>query len=177
MFFPSIPAAALVLCTAFCAGGAVAQTTKPKTPPAPAKKAVRAAPAATTAVAAAPAIAPLGEAELAVAPQVYVGELPCELGQRVHLQPDPVHPGYFHLQVKQQRFHLRPVPTSTGAVRLEDPAQGAVWLQLANKSMLMNQKLGRRMADECMGPVQQAMTEHLKHNPAPHLLDVAQTPR
>lgn len=74
-------------------------------------------------------------------------------------------------------FYLRPVPTSTGAVRLEDPAQGAVWLQLANKSMLMNQKLGRRMADECMSPVQQAMTEHLKHNPAPHLLDVAQTPR
>lgn len=160
------------------AQGAGSQTAS-KTKPVVAKRVAKVAPVAAVAVQAAPvvAVAPLGEAEMAVAPHVYVGELPCELGQKVHLQADPAHPGYFHLQVKQQRFHLRPVPTSTGAVRLEDPAQGAVWLQLANKSMLMNQKLGRRMADECMSPVQQAMTEHLKHNPAPHLLDVAQTPR
>lgn len=185
MFLPNVTATAVLLCTALCAGGAVAQTTPghPKPPKAVVKKGVRAAPlvtaAAATATSAHPTtpLAPLSEAELAVVPQVYVGELPCELGQRVHLQPDPANPGYFYLQVKHQRFHLRPVATSTGAVRLEDSVQGAVWLQLANKSMLMNQKLGRRMADECMSPVQQAMTEHLKHNPAPHLLDVAQTPR
>jgi hypothetical protein len=32
------------------------------------------------------------------------------------------------------------VATSTGTVRLEDKQAGAVWLQIANKSMLMNQK-------------------------------------
>jgi hypothetical protein len=54
--------------------------------------------------------------------------------------------------------------------------QGAVWLQLSNKSMLMSQKLGRRLADECRSPLQQVVAEQLKLNPAPSLLDVAQSP-
>lgn len=116
---------------------------------------------------------PLSEAELAIAQSVHVGDLPCELGQRVVLRPDDSHPGYFHMALKDQRFHLRPVVSSTGAVRLEDPAQGAVWIQLANKSMLMSSKQGRRLADECAAPVQQAMAEHLKAHPIPSLLDVA----
>lgn len=172
---PTLTAVALLLCGALWASGVQAQSghAKGKTVVASVKRAAKVPPAPVPSA----VVPPLGEAELAIAPHVYVGDLPCELGQRVNLQPDPAHPGYFHMQVKQQRYHLRPVLTSTGAVRLEDPIQGAVWLQLANKSMLMNQKLGRRMADECMSPVQQAMTEHLKTNPAPHLLDVAQTPR
>jgi hypothetical protein len=121
--------------------------------------------------------APLSDAELAIAANVYVGQLPCELGQTVVLQPDPSAPGYFYLQLREHRFRVRPVVSSTGAVRLEDRAQGAVWIQLSNKSMLMNQKQGRRMADECAGPVQRAAAEHLRLNPIPHLLDVAQTPR
>lgn len=122
------------------------------------------------------AVEPLDEATVARAAGVYVGTMPCELGQRVSLQPDPNHPGYFNLQWQQQRFHLRPVETHTGALRLEDLRQGAVWIQLANKSMLMSQKLGRRLADECMGPVQKAHAEHLRAHPAPDLLDVAQRP-
>ncbi len=122
-------------------------------------------------------VQPLSEAEQAVAATVHVGALPCELGQTVHLQPDQAAPGHFHLHTRTHRFHLRPVLTSTGAVRLEDAAQGAVWIQLSNKSMLMHQKLGRRLADECKSPMQQAVAEHLKHNPVPHLLDVAQAPR
>jgi len=124
----------------------------------------------------APAEEPLSQAELAIAANVYVGSLPCELGQTVSIQPDPQAPGYFHLQLKGQRYRVRPVETSTGAVRLEDKLQGAVWLQLLNKSMLMNQKQGRRLADECMSPMQQAAAEQLKLNPMPSLLDVAQSP-
>ena len=40
-----------------------------------------------------------------------------------------------------------------------------MWLQLGNKSMLMSQKMGKRLADECMNPVQNAMNETLKKNP------------
>lgn len=122
-------------------------------------------------------LAPLTEAEHAIATLVQVGDLPCELGQSVRLRADETAPGHFHLQLKTQRFHLRPVASSTGAVRLEDPAQGAVWLQLANKSMLMSQKLGRRLVDECVGPMQREQAEAMKRNPAPHLFDVAQSPR
>ena len=61
--------------------------------------------------------------------------------------------------------------TATGAVRLEDQHAGAVWIQIANKSMLMNQKLGQRMADECMSPQQFTVAEGFKKNPPPSLLD------
>lgn len=118
---------------------------------------------------------PLGDEELAVAGQVYVGDLPCELGQRVSLHPDEQHPGYFHLALKQHRFHMQPVVTTTGAVRLEDPKNGALWIQVANKSMLMSQKEGRRLADDCMSPVQQAAADAMKANATPGLLDVAKS--
>lgn len=119
----------------------------------------------------------LGDEELLLSTRVSVGNIPCELGQSVNLRPDADAPGYFHLQLKNQRFHLRPVMSATGALRLEDQARGAVWIQLANKSMLMDQKQGRRLADECMSPLQAAYAEHLRHNPAPNLLDVAQKSR
>ena len=121
--------------------------------------------------------APLTAAELAIADKVLVGTKPCELGNTVRIEADEQQPGYFRLTMGPHRYRVRPVETSTGAVRLEDPEQGAVWIQLSNKSMLMNQKLGRRLADECASPVQRAAAEAAKANPAPHLLDVAQTPR
>ena len=124
-------------------------------------------------VAAAPVVteAPLTELELAVAAQVHVGALPCELGKVVRMELDATTPGFFRLHMDQQRYRLRPVESRTGAVRLEDPQQGVVWIQLANKSMLMSQKLGRRLADECAGESQQQVAAALKLNPAPSLLD------
>jgi hypothetical protein len=115
---------------------------------------------------------PLTAEELDLANGVHVGDLSCELGQNVKLHADPSNPGHFHLHTPEHRFRMRPVRTSTGALRLEDRQQGAVWIQLANKSMLMSQKLGRRLADECAGPVQRAVAEAMKLNPPPHLLDL-----
>ena len=120
---------------------------------------------------------PLSEEELALSALVAIGNVPCELGQTVSVRADEAAPGYFHLQLKEQRFHLRPVVSATGALRLEDAARGAVWIQLANKSMLMDQKQGKRLADECMNPTQQAYAEQLKRNPAPSLIDLAQKSR
>jgi hypothetical protein len=102
---------------------------------------------------------------------VQVGRIPCELGAVVELQPDPKAESQFVLKLGKETFQMRPVPTSTGVVRLEDAKLGAVWLQISNKSMLMNQKLGRRLADECMSPVQAAVALALKANPVPGLLD------
>jgi len=113
----------------------------------------------------------LGEAELAIAEKVFIGQLPCELGNAVTITPDPKYPGYFDMHLNKFKYRLVPVPTSTGAIRLEDPKSGAVWLQLANKSMLMNHKLGQRMADECMSPQQIIIAEQLRIKPAPSLLE------
>ncbi|MDQ3060928.1 MAG: hypothetical protein M3R45_15665 [Pseudomonadota bacterium] len=115
--------------------------------------------------------AALTPAELAVAERVHVGYLPCELGASVTLTADARAPGYFNMQGKNFSYRMFPVMTSTGAVRLEDPKAGAVWLQLANKSMLMNQKQGIRLADECMSPAQLTVAQALKINPAASILD------
>ena len=109
--------------------------------------------------------------ELAIAGRVYQGELPCELGAFVTLTADPQSPGYFDLQIKKQKYRMFPVITSTGAIRLEDRHAGAVWLQLSNKSMLMNQKLGQRLADVCMNPDQMMVAEMMIKNPPPSLLE------
>lgn len=113
--------------------------------------------------------------ELAMAERVYVGQMACELGASVNVTSDPQAPGHFHLEGKGFRFHMAPVLTSTGAVRLEDSKAGAVWLQIANKSMLMDQKRGQRLADDCMGPEQVAVAETLKKAPAPNLLETPST--
>ena len=108
---------------------------------------------------------------LAVAEQVHTGRIVCELGNVVHITPDAQNRGFFVLQMGKHRFHVSPVPSATGAIRLEDPQAGAMWLQLANKSMLMNSKLGQRMADECQSPAQVAVAEAMKKGPAFNLLD------
>lgn len=115
----------------------------------------------------------LAPAALEIAQQVSVGSFPCELGAVVSLTADDKAPGYFNVHTKQKKYRMFPVVTTTGAIRLEDPKAGAVWLQLANKSMLMNHKLGKRMADACMSADQIVVAESLRQKPAPGLLDVA----
>lgn len=115
--------------------------------------------------------AALSPEELAIAERVHVGRIPCELGAVVNISADAATPGYFHVEGKGFKYRMTPVATSTGAVRLEDQKAGAVWLQIANKSMLMNQKLGQRMADECMSPEQVVVAEAIKKAPPPSVFD------
>ena len=110
-------------------------------------------------------------AELAIAERVQVGKMPCELGASVTLTADAKNPGYFDMQGKNFSYRMFPVATSTGAIRLEDQKAGAVWLQLANKSMLMSQKQGIRLADECTSPAQLEVAQNLKLNPPASILD------
>ena len=49
---------------------------------------------------------------------------------------------------------MHPVESRTGALRLEDAQRRRLLLQIANKSMLMSQKIGQRLADECMSTEQ-----------------------
>lgn len=109
--------------------------------------------------------------DLAIAQQIHQGLLPCEMGTSIRVEADAAQPGYFHVQGKGFRYRMFPVRTNTGALRLEDKKAGAVWLQLANKSMLMDEKKGRRVADECAHPEQMAFSEKMKTNPLPSLLD------
>ena len=115
--------------------------------------------------------AALSPAELAIAQQVYVGRMACELGAFVNVSADGASPGHFMVEGRGFKYHMVPVATSTGAVRLEDAKGGAVWLQISNKSMLMNQKLGQRLADECQGAEQVVVAEAIRKNPPVSLLE------
>ena len=158
----------LLIATAPALALAQADAAKPAAKPAP-KKSGKLAPAAQKAVEevtpidADPSVT-LGEADLAVAKAVFTGDISCELGASVKITPLK-REGFFLVTTKGHRFAMHPVESRTGAIRLEDPKRGAMWLQLANKSMLMSQKLGQRLADECMNPAQNAVNEALKKNP------------
>ncbi len=108
----------------------------------------------------------LDEAQLLVATHVHHGEVQCEFNQKVHLTPHPEKPGRFSLQFGKMNYTMVPEPTTTGAVRLEDKKAGVVWLQIPTKSMLMNSRLGQRMADACMHPTQVALVNAAAKSPS-----------
>ena len=111
--------------------------------------------------------------DISIAQQIHQGVLPCELGASVRVEADANQPGYFNVRGKGFSYRMYPVHTSTGALRLEDKKAGAVWLQLANKSMLMDQNKGRRMADDCTHPEQVAYGQNTRNNPPPALFDTS----
>jgi hypothetical protein len=161
------------------AQNAGAKTSKPAAKPAKQRQAAPASSVSRTeirstatqmAAGIAAAEAALEPAELAIAESVHTGVMPCEMGTSVTLASDPAAPGYFNMHGKNFRFRMVPVITVTGAIRLEDRQAGAVWLQLPNKSMLMNQKIGQRMADGCMSQSQLVVAQEMKDAPPPDLL-------
>lgn len=109
--------------------------------------------------------------QMVIANKVLVGNINCELGASVTMTNDELSPGRFFLDMGSKRYTLLPVVTSTGAVRLEEESSGAVWIQLGNKSMLMNQKEGKRLADDCMNPDQLLVAQAMARDPQPGLLD------
>ena len=151
---------------------AVKKTTVRKTS-APRKAAAAAAVGGSGAGVAVAALAPraLHAEEMKLADRVYTGRINCELGKHVNVTRDEKNPGHFFVSGQGFSYHMLPVGTSTGVVRLEDQRAGATWLQIANKSMLMNQKQGKRMADECMSPEQLQVAEAIKKNPPQSLLE------
>jgi Ni/Co efflux regulator RcnB len=173
---PAAPAKAAEKSTvkASASGGTVATSKKKQSPAAVRRSALKAVEEVTP-IDDDPNVK-LTDADLAIAKKVYVGVIPCELGASVTITPSEKRPGFFLVQTKGARFSMHPVEARTGAIRLEDPRRGALWIQLGNKSMLMSQKLGTRLADECMSPAQITLADELKKNPIPGLLDAPVKP-
>ena len=152
---------------------AVKQAAVKAKPAAPKYYYVRATPlvALPAAAAAATVAAPQTQTAAPEVGEVHTGRMVCELGNSVTVTPDSQQASRFIVQMKKNTYHMTPVETTTGAVRLEDAQAGAMWLQLPNKSMLMNSKLGQRMADECQSEHQTAVAHRMKLDPPPSLLD------
>ena len=98
--------------------------------------------------------AALSQDQLSTADRVLLGQSRCEFDQSVNVAAVPNQKGWFNVEFKGKSYLMVPEATTTGAVRLEDKKNGMMWLQIANKSMLMNSKIGQRMVDNCVHPKQ-----------------------
>ena len=103
----------------------------------------------------------ISDAQLDVAARVLTGQADCEFNQRISVAPLDGRPGYFTVSHQGKQYRMLPRETTTGAVRLEDPVNGLVWLQIPAKSMLMNARRGQRMVDSCMHAEQHAAASAL----------------
>jgi hypothetical protein len=97
---------------------------------------------------------------------VHMGEYQCELGQSLTVTPHSTE-GYAEVGFKRYRFTMTPVLSSTGAVRLEDVSGRALMVQIANKSMLMDNKVGQRLVDDCVSAGQKSAADSMKTSQAP----------
>ena len=158
MQLPSLrgSAAVLILCAAL---PALAQNTPTKPAAKPAIKATTVKKAVVRAKKTPPpppepVLAVADEAQLAAAERAYVGDYACEFKETVHIDKNPKVAGYVDVAWRKQLITMKPVLSSTGALRLEDVTGRTLMIQIANKSMLLDTKLGQRLLDECVHPEQ-----------------------
>jgi membrane-bound inhibitor of C-type lysozyme len=144
MNLKSTLAIAAALCLGATAAAAQTAPAKPAAKPAAKAAAKKAAPAAAAAL-------PAADAEqLAAAERAHLGEYQCEFSQSIDVSMNPKSNGYVDVKHNKQVWTMKPVVSSTGAVRLEDVKGQTLLLQIANKSMLMDTKAGRRVVDGCI---------------------------
>ena len=106
---------------------------------------------------------------LAIAENVHTGLLMCENRQTIMLWPDTALPGRFILKMNKTVFRMKPVPSDSGAVRLEEEKTGAIWIQTAEKSMLLDSQRSKRLANDCQSPAQKTAAQQF---PASARLDL-----
>jgi len=101
----------------------------------------------------APVEAPLPPApgeQIAAAAMAHFGSYDCEFNQTVSVDINHKHDGYVDVKHGKSTWVMKPVLSQTGALRLEDVKGRMLMLQIANKSMLMDTQIGRRLVDNCV---------------------------
>jgi len=140
---------------------AMAQTAAPAAKPA-AKHAAK-APAKKAAPAKAdPVPAAASPEQITAAERVYYGVYDCEFNQTVDISINSKYPAWVDVKHGKNTYLMKPVLSSTGALRLEDIRDEALMVQIASKSMLLNTKTGTRIVDACVSPKQREFTEAAK---------------
>lgn len=149
----------LIIALAFGLTSAAAMAADPATPAKPAAK-----PAATAAKKAPPkkaeaTLPQADQAQLDAAERTLFGPYQCDFNQTIDVSMNPKFPGYVDVAFGKKLFTMKPVSSSTGALRLEDVKGVTLLLQIANKSMLMDTKAGQRLVDNCVHEKQRAAAE------------------
>ena len=104
-------------------------------------------------------IAPANAEQIDAAKHVYYGVYDCEFKQSVRITEDPTYPSYVGVAHGKATYLMKPVMSSTGAVRLEDVRGETLMVQISSKSMLLNVRTGQRVVDECITPRQRELVE------------------
>ena len=101
-----------------------------------------------------PTPSPATPEQVDAAERVYYGVYECEFNQAIDISIHPKYAAYVDVRVAGKTYVMKPVLSSTGAIRLEDTRGETLMVQIANKSMLLNVKTGHRVVDDCISPKQ-----------------------
>jgi hypothetical protein len=123
-----------------------------------AKKAAKPAPVAATPLSAA------DDEQKAAAGIAHLGDYACEFNQTVTVATNNLSPGYIDVVHNKQTWIMKPVLSSTGALRLEDVKGRMLMIQIANKSMVMDSQAGQRVVDGCQHEKQREFERTLSGN-------------
>jgi hypothetical protein len=145
----SVSALAQQAATPATAKPAAAKTAKP------AAKGKKAAPAPKP-------LAPADQTQLMAAERVYFGDYECDFKQTLQIAMNAKNAGYVDVAFKKSVFTMKPILSSTGALRLEDVTGRTLLIQIANKSMLMDVKAGQRLVDDCVHEKQRESSQAVK---------------
>ena len=146
------PATTMTLKTSLVIAAALALSSSlagAQTAAAPKAKATKAAPAPKEADP-----SPASADQLAAAERVHYGTYDCEFGKTAEVATLPKFPGYVEVRSGKSLWLMKPVASSTGAIRLEDMKGQFLVIQIANKSMLFDSKSGQRVLDGCVNEKQ-----------------------
>jgi hypothetical protein len=107
-------------------------------------------------------LAPADAAQMEAAERTYFGAYECELKQSLDVNMNTKTPGYVDVKFNTKTYTMKPIASSTGAIRLEDVTGKTLLIQIANKSMLMDVKAGNRLVDDCVHEKQRAASAAAK---------------
>ena len=149
----------LASCLIAAAGFAGAAEPAAKAAPKPARSALK----AKTPPVVAELIVPDAQPEQVKAAElVYYGVYDCEFKQTVNIVQSPKYSAFVDVTHGKAHWLMRPVLSSTGAIRLEDVRGETLMVQISSKSMLLNVKTAQRLVDDCISPKQRELIEAAK---------------
>jgi hypothetical protein len=100
-----------------------------------------------------------------------MGSMPCDSNVTVTISKDTKRSDGFIVALGKTNYPTTRVATDSGAIRLENKTSGIVWLQMANKSMLFNEKAGKRLANNCRNDAQVAAEQAMATSTVATALD------
>ena len=81
--------------------------------------------------------------------KLSTGVFHCDLNRRVEIRQVAEDRRSAIVYWERRNYTMQLVATQTGALRLEDKTSGLTWITIPGKSMLLDTKQGRQLANDC----------------------------